>query len=43
MKALDWLIIAIVLVGFGWAGQGDYDYRKHQSDIELNRIHKLAI
>ncbi len=29
------------MVAFGWAGNGDYEYRKHQEQKELKRIEAL--
>lgn len=35
----DWVMLALFLAGFGWAGSNDFDYRKGQADKELARIH----
>jgi hypothetical protein len=29
------------MAAFGWAGNGDYEYRKHQEQKELKRIEAL--
>ena len=29
------------MAAFGWAGNGDYEYRKHQEQKELARIEAL--
>lgn len=31
MNWQDWLILAVLLYGFGWAGSNDYDYRCKQA------------
>jgi len=35
----DWVILVLFVVGLGWAGSNDFDYRKCQADKELARIH----
>lgn len=35
----DWIMLALFIAGFGWAGSNDFDYRKGQADKELARIH----
>lgn len=35
----DWIMLALFIAGFGWAGSNDFDYRKGQVDKELARIH----
>ncbi|HQV23797.1 MAG TPA: hypothetical protein PLJ88_11960 [Agitococcus sp.] len=34
------LFVAFI-AAFGWAGSGDYEYRKHQEQKELARIEAL--
>ncbi len=31
MKWQDWLILAVLFCGYGWAGSNDYDYRCKQA------------
>lgn len=39
LKPLDLLIIAAVLVGYGWAGNNDYEYRQGQAVKHLAVLH----
>jgi len=34
-------LFVMFMAAFGWAGTGDYEYRKHQEQKELTRM-KLA-
>lgn len=31
----DWLAAIAFFAAFGWAGNGDYEYRQHQAQKEL--------
>ena len=35
MKFLDYLILGLVVIGYGWAGNNDYEYRKTQAEKHL--------
>jgi hypothetical protein len=34
----DWLAAILFFAALGWAGTGDYEYRKHQEKKELARM-----
>jgi len=39
MKFLDYLILGLVIVGYGWAGNNDYEYRQAQAVKHLAVLH----
>jgi hypothetical protein len=39
MKLFDYFIVGLVFIGWGWAGNNDYEYRQAQAAKHLAVLH----